>query len=249
MLITASLCLILPGCDDDHVEPNEEKKTITMSYGRYHYSVLHYDERDRIITMVHGLISETDPAESVYRIMYSGTKILRVVSISESRQFTYKYDGDRITESREYVEGKLATTHSFVYDDAGRVEVWLTKKTEGSVTTPFQRRFFTYDAAGNATSVELEYYDAGTRGYEYISTSRFLEFDDKKNTASLFLNFENPMHRNFVNNPGVWRIENVNGSVGETKYAYEYNADGYTTAQRDLSGELEILYTFKLSSN
>lgn len=242
-----ALCLILSACHDD--ESNAGLKTIHMSYGRYHYSVLYFDKRDQVVKVVQGLRNnETDSGESTYKVMYSGSRIMRIISTTESRQYTYKYDGDRITESREYVEGKLATTHSFVYDGEGRVEVWLTKKTEGLVTIPFQRRFYTYDASGNATSIEWENYDPATRGYQHLSTARFLEFDDKKNTMSLFLNFDNPTHVDFVNNPAVRRIENANGSVGETTYTYEYNADGYTTLQRDLVGGLDILYTFNPSN-
>ncbi|MGC3943685.1 MAG: hypothetical protein QM762_03955 [Chryseolinea sp.] len=253
-LITPHICillisaLILIGCDDDHSNNEQPKlKTIGMSYGDHHYSVLHYDERDRIVRVVHGLIDEDkDSVETLFHVIYSGANIQRIIASDESQAFRYVYNDGKLVESWEYANSQVVSKHSFIYNDAGQVDAWITKGMDGENEKPVSRKFYSYDGVGNATSMESESYDPTTRGYALVATSLFLDFDSKKNTASLFLNFINPYHVPFRNNARVWRVENSNGSVGETTYEYEYNADGYATSQRDVDGEFDILYHFNL---
>ncbi|MEJ1240932.1 hypothetical protein WBG78_22490 [Chryseolinea sp. T2] len=248
LFILALLALMFNGCDDEDSNPKPQRKSIAMSHGEFHYTILHYDDSDRIMRIVNGLIDDqSDSVEMIFYVIYNGPNIQRITAEDESQVFQYRYNDDRrMIETREYANGRVAFLHSFIYNEAGKVDAWMTKAIDGDNETPISRKFYTYDESGNATSMELENYDPVTRGYALVSNSQFLDFDNKKNSSSLFLNFINPYHVQFENNARVWRIQNANGSVGETKYEYEYNADGYTTSQRDIEGELEILYSFDL---
>jgi hypothetical protein len=216
-----------------------------MSHGESHYILLRYNDEGKIAEVVHGLIDEAaDSVETVFYVAYRNGLVERISKEDGTLTYDYNYVAGKLSESREHVDSKLSLVHTFTYDASGRVGVWSTKRPEGNAWMPVQRKSYGYDAIGNTVSMELETYDPVTRGHAFISTSKFLDFDDKKNSSALFLNFVNPDHVLFKNNARTWRVELANGSVGETRYLYEYNDEGYATMQRDVNDELEIKYKF-----
>ena len=242
------MCLagtLMLGCDEDAITPTRKLRVEAMSHGEFHYRIIRYDERNRISELINGTIDETeDSVESVYHVFYKGNVIERISSEDETHVYEYTYHKGSILESREFVDHHLQVLNEFYYNASGQVDVWVTKQAAGDVLVPLNRRAYRYDASGNAVSMELENYDPLTKGHVLVSTTKFLKFDDKKNSGSLFLNHDNPYHIQFRNNARTWRVENTNGMVGETHFTYEYNAEGYATSQRDLAGALEIKYQF-----
>jgi hypothetical protein len=239
-------CALLFGCEhDENVATVPKLRVESMSHGKFQYRVNQYDDLNRISAVILGTIGETsDSSETLYNVTYQGDLVQRIASIDGSHTFDYSYVEGKLTESREYIDHHLETLNQFFYDATGHVDLWVTKQASGQETVPRERKAYRYDAMGNAVSMELEIYDPVTKGHEFISTSKFLDFDDKKNSGSLFINLYNPYHIQFRNNARTWRVENTNGSVGETHFVYEYNTFGYATNQRDLDGGLEIKYQF-----
>jgi hypothetical protein len=239
---------MLSSCDDkDPVVPASKIRVSSMSHGQFSYRTLGYDDRNRISQVILGIIDEEkDSIETVYYVTYAGDLIERIATEGDAHAFEYSYVNGKIAESREYADRRLMVLNQFFYDASGHVDVWAIKQAApGGEMVGVSRRAYSYDATGNAVSMELETYNPITRGHDLISTSKFLNFDDKKNSGSLFLILANPYHVQFKNNARTWRIENTNGTVGETHFTYEYNADGYAIAQLDLAGELEVKYQFE----
>ena len=244
--------MMLSGCDDDEpvipVVPVSKIRVESMSHGQFSYRAMGYDDRNRISELVLGTIDEEkDSIETVYYVTYQGDLIERIATEGDAHAFEYSYVNGKIAESREYANRRLMVMNQFFYDASGHVDVWAIKQaTPGGEMVAVSRKAYSYDATGNTVTMEMESYDPITKGHELISTSKFLDFDDKKNSGSLFLILANPYHVQFKNNARTWRIENTNGTVGEAHFTYEYNADGYTTSQHDLDGDLEVTCQFEL---
>lgn len=234
-------------CDDeDPVTPDQNLRVVSMSHGESHYSLLRYDEQARVIAIVQGNVDDSqDSVETEFQVVYKDGLIEKISSNDGAHTFIYTYSNGKIIESHEYVDFRLVYSHAFIYNDESQIDIWISKQNQSGVWIPLQRKAYRYDTRGNAIVMELENYDPATKGHELISTSKFLDFDDKQNTSALFLNMYNPYFTLFKNNARTWRVENTNGTVGETQYEYGYNAEGYTTSQRDLAGNMEIKYQFE----
>lgn len=246
---TAALCALvslLTSCSgDEKIIPSPAFRAKSMSQGAHQYQALQYDDDGRIMQVISGTVDEeADSAEVVYQVIYDGTRITKIIAESNAHEYRYRYDGDRITETREYLNDQPVWVNEFYYDANNRVDVWVVKQVIEGEPVPSLRKSFAYDDSGNTVSMELETYDAVTKGHAWVSTSTFLDFDDKKNSSSLFMNLTHPYYNAFKNNARTYRIEAANGSVGETHYAYEYNDSGYTTVQRDVTGAFEVKYQF-----
>jgi hypothetical protein len=57
-------------------------------------------------------------------------------------------------------------------------------------------------------------------------------------------NFSN-VYRHSPNNARLWRVRQMNGTVGEATFAYEYNEEGYVIKQTPLSAGHVITYSFE----
>lgn len=239
-------CLVLIGCkDDDTVTPSRKQRITAMSNGDIHYRILQYSDDGRVATVINGVIDESqDSVETVYHVAYDDDLIGQISSEDASHVYHYQYEDRRITESREYVDNALVILNEFYYDANGRVDLWVSRRGAGEEVFPLDRKTFQYDVNGNVVATELEMFDPVTQGHVLISTVTFLNFDDKRNSSSLFMNFNHPYHIPFKNNARIWRVKNDTGAVGETHYEYEYNQDGYVTRQRDINGTTETRFHF-----
>jgi YD repeat-containing protein len=244
-LMLCAVVLFSQCSDNDPVSTTPKFRAEKLSHGDVMYRILRYGPKGRVSEVINGHVAEPgDSVETIYNLVYANNRIERIFSNDNQTEIIYTYVGSLLSESKEYTGGKLELVNTFVYDEADRVAVWSVKQILDDELSLVHREVFTYDGRGNATSMEYEMYDPITKGHALVSTTKWLDYDDKKNSASLFINFKHPYHQQFRNNPRTWRVENTNGSVGETHYAYEYNDEDYVIRQIDAKGELEILYHF-----
>lgn len=245
LLLAATILTACDNDDDAKPVPTPELRVTAVSHGKYGYNRLMYDDAGRISSVISGNVDDVgDSVEAVFEVTYKGRFIDKIVSTDDLQSYHYTYANGLLTETREYVNGELLMVHEFTYSTGNKVGVWVIRQASGDQLSPLQRMAYTHDAAGNTVEMEFEIYDPITKGHRLVSTSKFMDFDDKKNSASLFLNFTNPTYSMFVNNARIWKVESGNGTIGETRYEYEYNDEGYSTIQRDLGRSMEIKYTF-----
>lgn len=247
IIIIAVFSLMVFSCNDSEVKPSTGTlRARSVSHGDRLYQRLEYDLNGNVTTVANGSVSqELDSVEVIYRVVYEGTRIIRTVSESNGHEYKYRYVDNRIAETSEFVNGQSVAITSFFYGTQNRIEAWVTKHVQEDKPVPFQRKIFAYDNAGNTISMELESYDPISKGHLFVSTSRYSDFDDKRNSSALFLNFIHPYYAQFRNNARKISIELANGSTGVTNYEYEYNAAGYSTVQRDRSVGSEVKYEFE----
>ena len=234
-------------CEDHDATPSPEKKPRAekMSYGEHSYRVPGYNDSGQIQAIRLGLIDKGDSTETAYEIAYDHQQIAKIVRNDRSEMYEFVYKESRLTETLEYTGGRVTQMHFFDYDDQDRVKTWIVLQGSAEAGfTPVIKRAYEYDSRGNA--VKMEYFDYSRDALDFVrvSTTAYEDFDDKKNSAALFLNFYHPYHVLFQNNPAIWRVKNENGSEGETRYEYVYNDEGYVTHQREVSGTMEVRFYF-----
>ena len=234
-------------CEDHDATPSLEKKARAekMSYGEHSYRVLGYNDNGLIEAIRLGLIDEGDSAETAYSVVYDHEQIAKIVRDDGSEMYEFIYKESRLTETLEYTDDQVTQMHFFDYDDQSRVKTWIVLQGSAEAGfTPAIKRGYEYDGRGNAIKMEYYEYRRDALDFVRVSTTTYENFDDKKNSAALFLNFYHPYHVLFQNNPAIWRVKNENGSEGETHYEYVYNKEGYVTHQQEVSGALEVRFYF-----
>jgi hypothetical protein len=231
--ISCLLVMALFTACDDHdnaPEPIKQLRAQSASYGDQSYRIFNYDDQNRVTSITSGIIDDGDSAEIIHSIIYDGNKIDRF-EITNQSIIDYIYDGDRVTETREYLHGPLVATHFYTYNAAGRVTTWEIKRAhlEGDDPVPDGKYVYAYNNDGNL--VTQQYYVFDGPDYRLLHTITFEDFDDKKNSDPLFLaDLYNPQHIKFKNNPRTWHLVNAtSGATAEEHFQFEYNEQGYVT--------------------
>lgn len=218
-----------------------------MSYGKNSYRVLTYDDDNRISKITSGLLDENDSLETVYTVHYADGRIQKIATTGAAESIEFHYEGVKLIESLEYINNEVVRMNFFEYDNRDRVKTWiiLQATTDGDFT-PLTKKTFAYDTQNNAVQMEYFDYSPDVLDFVLVSTTHYKDFDNRKYSGAFFLNFYHPYHTLFQNNPRTWRVENANGSVGETHFTYEYNSEGYVTRQLASAGDFNIVYYFSM---
>ncbi|MBL0743157.1 hypothetical protein [Chryseolinea lacunae] len=246
-----ALAMVSVKCSDPDAGPKpiglKTLRAEKMSYGKHSYRVLTYDNDNRISQITSGLLDEGDSLETVYTVHYADGRIQKITTTGAAESIEFHYEGGRLTESLEYVNNAVERMNFFAYDDHDRVKAWvILQATADDDFIPVSKKTFTYDAQNNAVQMQYSDYHADVLDFVIVSTTHYKDFDNRKYSGAFFLNFYHPYHTLFQNNPRTWRVENSNGSVGETHFTYEYNDQGYVTRQLASAGEFDIVYEFSM---
>jgi YD repeat-containing protein len=182
--------------------------------------------------------------------LYDDAGNLAELTTSSGWRFVYSWNGGRIVETLEYVDGNLSQKHQFAYDSKGRVTQNITYQDlpEEGGWIPVQKSTYSYDPSGNVLENRLYYYGSGGAPEHLLTVNNFSEYDNGINTEAAFeVTAINPQLRPFVNNPGKLEIRNANGHLSVTEtYTYTYNAEGYADSKTTTSlfnGNTEVFST------
>ncbi len=243
-LYLLGVALFALSCESNGPAPVVRLRAERMSYGDHSYRVLEYDDDNKVVRVISGLIVDGEADESVYTISYIGTHVDKI-ALDTRWKMEYKYDNNRVAETHEVVNGELNSVNRFFYDGNGRInESFLLMNDEGSLV-PLVKYSYEYDDRGNVAQVRGFYYNQQTSSYEDGPIMEYENFDDGPGASGLFMsNFSNIYHYS-PNNARLWRVRQINGSVGEVTYAYEYNEDGYVIKQTPSSGGHVVSYSFQ----
>jgi hypothetical protein len=215
-----------------------------MSYGDHSYRVLEYDDDNKVVRVISGLIVEGEADESVYTISYIGSLVDKI-ALDNRWRMEYKYDNDRVIETHEVVNNNLNSVNRFFYDVSGRInESYLLMNDAGSLREALKYSY-EYDDRGNVTRIREFVYNSVNASYDNGPVMEFENFDNNPNAYGVFMtNFSN-VYRYSPNNARLWRVRQMNGTVGEVTYSYEYNEEGYVIKQTPLSAGHVITYSFQ----
>jgi hypothetical protein len=243
-LYLLGVALFALSCESNGPAPVTRLRAERMSYGNHSYRVLEYDDQNKVTRVISGLIVDGEADESVYTISYVGTLIDKI-SLDTRWKMEYKYEAGRVFETHEIVHGELNSVNRFFYDTNGRVsESYLLMNDAGSLKEMLKNTY-EYDDDGNVTRVREFLYNHNTDVYDNGPVMEYEDFDDKPNAYGLFMsNFSN-VYRSSPNNARLWRVRQMNGSIGEVRYNYDYNEEGYVVKQTPTSGGHTITYSFE----
>jgi hypothetical protein len=243
-LYLLGVALFALSCESNGPAPVVRLRAERMSYGDHSYRVLEYDDDNKVVRVISGLIVEGEADESVYTISYIGSRVYKI-SLENRWRMEYKYDNDRVFETHEIVNNNLNSVNRFFYDVDGRInESYLLMNDAGSVREAL-KYLYEYDDRGNVTRIKEFVYNSVNGSYDNGPVMEFENFDDNPNAYGVFMtNFSN-VYRHSPNNARLWRVRQMNGTVGEATFAYEYNEEGYVIKQTPLSAGHVITYSFE----
>lgn len=243
-LYLLGIVLFALSCESNAPPPMVRLRAERMSYD-HSYRVLEYDNSNRAVRIIVGLLDDEDEAnESVYTVSYNGW-LVHKIALDTRWVMEYKYNGTRVIETHEIVEGELNSVNRFFYDGDG----WMNERQllimdEGPLRESIKYTY-EYDDGGNFTRVKEFLYNQYTDSYEDGPVMEFENYDNTPNAYGLFMtNFAN-VYSFSPNNARLWRVRQPNGTVGEVTYTFQYNEEGYLVKQKPLSGGHEITYTFE----
>jgi hypothetical protein len=243
-LYLLGVALFALSCESDSPVPVVRLRAERMSYGDHSYRVLEYDDDNKVVRVISGLIDEGEAHESIYMFSYIGSRVDKI-SLDTRWRMEYKYDNDRVFETHEIVNGNLNSVNRFFYDASGRInESYLLMNDAGSLRDALKYTY-EYDNRGNATRIREFLYNSASSSYDNGPVMEYENFDDSPNAYGVFIsNFSN-IYRYSPNNARLWRVRQTNGTVGEVTYAYEYNEEGFVIKQTPLSAGHVITYSFQ----
>lgn len=186
--------------------------------------------------------------------LYDDEGKLIVSTTSSGWKFEYRYTGERITETYEYVNGSLSQQHRFTYDSRNRVIQTITYQDipeEGGLI-PVQKATYQYDQNDNVLENKLYYYTTGGASAVLLSTHTFSGYDSKVHTEGAFeVTAVNPQLRPFRNNPTRLEVRNGSNILGLVEtYTYDYNPQGFASRKvtksvfNGTTEEYETSYSF-----
>ncbi len=144
---------------------------------------------------------------------------------------SFKYEGDKIVSTEEYIDDIWVERHTFTYDEKGRLKESIRFQDipeEGGIT-PVQKSTYLYDERDNLVAHDYYYYAPGKKDFVLLTVSRMSDYDTQPNAEDLFEKHPYNPHVKFrKNNPGKLVVSNAAG-LGKTEYTYTYtyNAGGY----------------------
>lgn len=243
-LYLLGVALFAMSCESNGPSPVVRLRAERMSYGDHSYRVLEYDDDNKVVRVISGLIDEGQADESVYTISYIGSRVDKI-SLDTRWSMDYKYVDDRVFETHEMVNGTLNSVNRFIYDANGRMtESYLLMNDGGSLRESLKYAY-EYDHRGNVTKTSEYLFDAAAGSYKNGPVIEYENFDDNPNAYGVFMsNFSN-VYRHSPNNARTWRVRQMNGTVGQVTYSYEYNEDGFVIKQTPLSGGHVVTYSFE----
>jgi hypothetical protein len=237
------LVIVLGACEehDNNPEPAKQLRPQSMSYGDFHYRILHYNAENQISSLTTGMLVDGDSSKNVHQFTYEGDRIVRM----DVGNFTleYFYENGLISETREYDDNALIASHVYEYDQNDRVTTWAVLQPDGDNLVPFTKTEYTYGEDDNLATQKLYIYEAPD--YRLLNTIFFEDYDDKKSSSALFMgDIYNLYDQKFKNNARVWRLVNANGSTAEQHYEFEYNLLGYVTRSTPSGGGGSTIYRY-----
>jgi hypothetical protein len=144
---------------------------------------------------------------------------------------SFKYEGDKIARTEEYIDDIWVQRHTFTYDEKGRLTesiTWQDIPEEGGIT-PVSKSKYLYDERDNLVAHDHYYYAPGKKDFVLLTVSRFSDYDTQPNAEDFFGGHPFNPHVKFrKNNPGKLVVSNAAG-LGKTEYTftYTYNTGGY----------------------
>lgn len=144
---------------------------------------------------------------------------------------SFKYAGDKIVRTEEYIDATWVQRHSFAYDAKGRLKESVTLQNipeEGGIT-PVHKSTYLYDERDNLTAHDYYYYSPGKKDFVLLTVSRMSDYDTQPNAEDFFsVHPFNPVVKFRKNNPGKMVVSNAAG-LGKSEYTftYVYNEGGY----------------------
>jgi hypothetical protein len=238
------VALFALSCESNGPAPVVRLRAERMSYGDHSYRILEYDDDNKVVRVISGLIVEGEANESIYAISYIGSRVDKI-ALDTRWRMEYKYEDNRVFETHEVVNGQLNSVNRFLYDANGLInESLLLMNDEGSLRESLKYHY-EYDSRGNVTRIKEFFYNQHSSSYENGPIMEYENFDDSPNAYGVFMsNFSN-VYRSSPNNARLWRVRQMNGTVGEATFTYEYNEEGYVIKQTPLSGGHIITYSFE----
>jgi hypothetical protein len=240
------LIILFTACDDEATpEPaTRQIRPYSMSYDQYAYRILGYNGNNQVTTITNGTIVNGDSSEIVYDVIYSGGRVDKIVG--NNQEIDYLYNGEQVSETNQYINGRLAYSNIYIYDTEGRVMSWTVFAVNDNITVPLTRTSYAYRSDGNLETMNQYLFHSPTRRYISISTVELDDYDDKKNSYYIFFSdLSNVYHQKFKNNPRLWRISNNGSGTTEERFVFEYNAEGYTTRESSALGDNNKIYRFE----
>jgi hypothetical protein len=244
-LFLLSLMLFLSGCEAEDPTRLEQIRAKKMFYGDRSYRTLEYDKHDKLVRIIFGLIADGQVDESVYSISYNDDLIDKIL-LGDDWRIEYNYENGRVTESREVAHDIVTVTNTFDYDIKGRVTSVLIRVHGDRGFTPWLKTDYEYNTNDNAIAMKQYVFDEDEREYIKGLEVEYEDFDKQRNSLEIFsASFANLYMTNFRNNPRLWRVRQTNGTVGEIRYDFEYNDQGYATRQTPRAGGHPITFSFE----
>lgn len=144
---------------------------------------------------------------------------------------SFKYEGDKIVRTEEYIDATWVQRHTFAYDEKARLKESITLQNipeEGGIT-PVHKSTYLYDERDNLTAHDYYYYSPGKKDFVLLTVSRMSDYDTQPNSEDFFsVHPFNPIVKFRKNNPGKMVVSNAAG-LGKSEYTftYVYNEGGY----------------------
>lgn len=143
----------------------------------------------------------------------------------------FKYEGDRIARTEEYIDDTWVQRHTFAYDEKGRLKESITLQDipEEDGIIPVRKSVYQYDERDNLVAHDHYYYAPGKKDFVLLTVTRISDYDAKPNAEDFFGGHPFNPHVKFrKNNPRKMVVSNAAG-LGKTEYTftYTYNDGGY----------------------
>lgn len=236
-LFTACLIAVLSfscGKDDDGPAPAQLQTCLSKIITGSSTTTYQYDQDNRVVSStVEFSSSPASNYSSTYTYNSSGQLIEWMIDNANSADNTklvYSYnESGKISETKTYVvsgsNSTLYRTTTPNYATSGKISVMTFN--EGDLMPYLEYEYF-LDTKGNMTK-RIQYSGLGST----LSTDEYVGFDDK-NAALLSIPKTNVTSN--VNNFLTLKQTNSSGTVTNTTYTHEYNAEGYPTKRTSSSG-------------
>lgn len=226
--------LFLAGCSGNNVQPAKSLLPHKMVRNEMTYEIFYNDQHQVIKVETTAAYPGGTMIQATY-FTYTSDGQLTELNTTDGWQFNYTYTDGRITSTEELINGILTQTHSFTYDNNGRLAETITFQDipeEGGVV-PVSKDTFAYDGRGNLTRQQRFYYTKQGTEEHLLSSQDFSEYDNKLNSEAYFLTLPiNPTAKLFQNNPGKLEVRNGNGVLAFTDtHSYTFNELGYATTK------------------
>ena len=242
-----------PGQDSLPTMPVELYGRIRMQWAPTDYREAFYDAKGLPVRIIqeNQYVQGSDETRKIsYDFFYNAQENLTELKLDNGAYVTYHYQGKKVIETKEYAKDHrliVASTYAYAGDKITQI-----RRVNSYKNLETQLRMF-YDERGNLTEYREYAQNKDTGQFETYSSTRFSEYDNKRNVENLWMVY--PFLPGYIfagNNAGSVRFYFFDGNAekevpGRKTVSYEYLKNGYPARklERGAKGSLESTYSYK----